>query len=100
MVDGYGDVVWNQLAPFIPENPQGSPITGEHEFRPTIHVEVGEHGTADESDAGKSATGLGIEAQAAMIVAQQGGRSPFGIAARHDAPADEQVEIAIAVEVP
>src|SRR5580765_4783626 len=100
MVDDYREVVRNQLAPLISENPHRSPFTGEREFRPAIRVEVGKHGAADEPDAGKSPAGLGIETQPAMVVAQQGGRSRFGIPARDDAPADEKVEIAITVEVP
>ena len=62
MVDRYREVVRNQLAPFVSENPHGSPFTGEREFRPAIRVEVGEHGAADEPDAGKRPARLGIEA--------------------------------------
>lgn len=88
------------FAALVAEHAHGLPRGGDDQVDEAVGIDVGPHRTrhhAGVAQAGRDFAGDVDEA--ATVVAQQAARPRLREAARHDARADEQVEIAVAVEV-
>ena len=90
-----GEVGWREHAAIIAPDPDGTGLGGGHEVGVAVEVDVREEGAGDESG-GVHGTGLG---PFAVALGEPSGRSGGRPLTGDAAVADEQFQLAIAVEV-
>ena len=84
-----------ELAAVVPQQADRAPVAGERQVGITVAIEVGENRAAHEADVGE---GLGDHEDAAVVPQEQRCRR-LRIPPGDGAPADEEVEVAIPVDI-
>jgi hypothetical protein len=86
-------------AELVIEDEEGAPFGGQDQFGKTVIIEITPDGAGDHAGLVEEGLGGGFGGEAVLIAAKEDGGGGARVGAGDDAVADEEVEVAIAVEI-